>query len=576
MWLPAGFDVAALDDSISTSILEWGSVNASTSYGSDQRHDDRDFHLRNNGAGAPGQSASNVQQDLSTSILGPESPLDSISTVSSSHQDLLDDKYREDLSHRLRPPINDHSLPSADFLNLCIKLYFTKFNPVFPIIHAPSFRPSSENALHLLSICSLGALFVGSASAAAQGRKIFHTLNKGILACSENYLNHGSRKVLSIVQAAAIGQTFGMLSGLQSDLLMTESYHGSIIAWARHGGFFKHKQSLSTVTLSDTSNLEQTWKDWVHAEESVRIVAGLQIHDAEFAIAFQHEPLLRHAPNKISPCCADDLFAATTAEQWLACLRKTQRVNSFANIDPSLQPVASSPDHNRSHMFAYAALAGIVASIQEMRCSLLEASSIEYFRSSLLTWHRDYALAFPGEKHDSANLMVLWHEAFMALYADFNQLENLIDRDRDPRSGRIGARTTIWSNSSEGRRSVLHALFIVKRLETLPVGAEIAIHVPRALFYSTIIIFNYMKTAATADMNIQLSPEDIELPEIQVSQPSVATAVENERASLTRLGSIDASLLCHIIDLLRRIGHWEVSRRYAGVLEGLLEDFAKQ
>ena len=34
----------------------------------------------------------------------------------------------------------------------------------------------------VLSICSLGALFVGTTSAAAQGREIFLRLNKAILA----------------------------------------------------------------------------------------------------------------------------------------------------------------------------------------------------------------------------------------------------------------------------------------------------------------------------------------------------------------------------------------------------------
>jgi hypothetical protein len=70
-----------------------------------------------------------------------------------------------------------------------------RFNPVFPIVHAPSFRPSSENAILLLSVCSVGALFMGSATAAAQGRKIFQTLNKA------NLSSVGSLFVYSCFQA---------------------------------------------------------------------------------------------------------------------------------------------------------------------------------------------------------------------------------------------------------------------------------------------------------------------------------------------------------------------------------------
>ena len=114
------------------------------------------------------------------------------------YQGKVDEAYRAGLSNRLRPQLHDSALPSTEFLvcklcmpcvitlillqNLCIKLYFAKFHPIFPIVHSASFRPSSENALLLLSICSLGALFVGSGSAATRGRAIFMKLNKTILA----------------------------------------------------------------------------------------------------------------------------------------------------------------------------------------------------------------------------------------------------------------------------------------------------------------------------------------------------------------------------------------------------------
>lgn len=65
--------------------------------------------------------------------------------------------------------------------NICIQMYFTKFHPVFPIVHAPTFRPTSQRSLLLLSICSIGSLFVGSSHAASKGVKVFETLNKAIL-----------------------------------------------------------------------------------------------------------------------------------------------------------------------------------------------------------------------------------------------------------------------------------------------------------------------------------------------------------------------------------------------------------
>lgn len=127
--------------------------------------------------------------------------------------------------------------------NLCIQLFFTRFNPVFPIVHAPTFRPSAKSSLLLLSICSIGSLFVGSNYAVTQGSIIFERLNKAILSsvsqrslafdggcdkmCGnadptqwEKYLLSGKAEALAMTQASLIGQTFAMLSGVSLHLFI--------------------------------------------------------------------------------------------------------------------------------------------------------------------------------------------------------------------------------------------------------------------------------------------------------------------------------------------------------------------
>lgn len=66
--------------------------------------------------------------------------------------------------------------------NLCVRRYFKCFNHLFPIIHSATFRPTPENGLLLLSIASVGALFLGSQSAVRHGSRLFKRLNKAIVA----------------------------------------------------------------------------------------------------------------------------------------------------------------------------------------------------------------------------------------------------------------------------------------------------------------------------------------------------------------------------------------------------------
>ncbi|KAK0262736.1 hypothetical protein LTR35_017664 [Friedmanniomyces endolithicus] len=90
----------------------------------------------------------------------------------------VDENYRRTLHTRLQMSAFDPALPSSDFFNLSIRSYFARFHPIYPVIHAATFQPSKKNSLLLLSICSIGSLFTGSAKGALRGAHIFEQLNK--------------------------------------------------------------------------------------------------------------------------------------------------------------------------------------------------------------------------------------------------------------------------------------------------------------------------------------------------------------------------------------------------------------
>ncbi|KAI5459546.1 fungal-specific transcription factor domain-containing protein [Mariannaea sp. PMI_226] len=493
----------------------------------------------------------------------------------STDQDEIDEAYREGLSHRLQPPLSNSALPSADFLNLCIKLYFVRFNPVFPLLHAPSFRPSSENALLLLSVCSVGALFMGSASAAMQGRRIFQMLNKAILASWDSYIRRDSREVLSLVQAATIGQTFGMLSGQPSDLCMTESFHGTVIAWARQGGFFKMKEPTTVFPDDLGISQEEIWKTWAHTEEAARLVLGLYVHDSEFATTFHHEPLLRHRLDSLPLCSSDDIFFAPNPSEWHRLLELERDANTNTVRFRQFASGITTPSSilRKSHMYEYASLAGIVASIQERKGHLLDQATIQYFRNMLLIWHGEHNKHTWASKTNHLNLMIFWHLAFMALYVNFDLLERSIGRDGRVIAEQARREAHDWAASSEARRGVLHSLLVLKYLEMLPIGVEPAIHVPKSVFYAAIVVYSYIKLKPT-DGAYTPSQEEVNIPELQVSGSSGPANQSSERASSAIFSPVEPSFLCSAIDLLRRIGHWEASRKFASILEPLLEDLA--
>jgi hypothetical protein len=192
------FDLQALNSSIPASPQGLGVVQAASSNSCADKNAKVSLSCTNQGT--PNTIYRSVQVRWHTR---PSADVSSTIVVAGlEDQDEVDEPYRASLSNHLLPSISDNALPSADFLvrislpraftrtmfelthvqNLCIKLYFAKFHPMLPIIHASSFKPSSETALLVLSICSLGSLFVGSDRASVYGMTIFTKLNKAILA----------------------------------------------------------------------------------------------------------------------------------------------------------------------------------------------------------------------------------------------------------------------------------------------------------------------------------------------------------------------------------------------------------
>ncbi|KAG4270041.1 hypothetical protein FPRO04_11873 [Fusarium proliferatum] len=436
-------------------------------------------------------------------------------SVSFMNHEEVDEDYRIVLSTRLAPSPQDIALPSTEFLNLCVKLYFSKFQPLFPIIHSASFRPTSERALVLLSICSIGALFVGTDGAARCAKAIFTKLNKAILASWEHLRNS---------------------SGQPNDLLLTESFHGTIIAWARQAGLFRVREALESTDTIDVTDIEGSWRRWAQREETVRLILALQIHDSEFTKIFHHEGLLGHDHNRLPTCCSAELFSATTASKWHAAVTSmTQTARHGENLVP---------------------LAGYYAHISEARCRGLLEDHGTTIRQRLTLWHEGIVGSVVDLNHDPFSLMGLWHQAFMALYVDFDFLERIIGRDETPPTALEEDEVSRWVRSNDGFRCAVHAALIIKIHSMQAIADESAIHVPLSLFYAGVVVYCYIKFGGLA---IQRNVEVTELK-------------RSESSSIDVMEQMGPNTLYNVTDILRRHGHWDISRRLALILSFLIEE----
>ncbi|CZR63283.1 uncharacterized protein PAC_13180 [Phialocephala subalpina] len=454
-------------------------------------------------------------------ILYSVAPTRPITPASSGNENSgLDDRYRDDLSLRLQPRWKEDPLPSTEFLNLALQLFFTKFNPIFPLIHAATFRPSQQNSLLLLSICSIGSLFMGSNGATAQGSKIFERLNKVILASWENIVTRKTMESVSLIQAAIIGQTFGYLSGNPKHLITVEAFSGTVVAWARRNGFFHPSHPILPDSNTPLRELDELWKSWAKSEEMRRTASGLYVHDSQLASMFHHDPLLRHNSIQIQAAASTELFNASSAASWAALVRSQnyapQLLCQYQQMPKTSPPSPSQLSPQVSRFSTYVLLHGIAAGIQESRqAGFIDAQDMCQHRDALIHWYHAYESGNCEKEPDPFCLMILWHESFMSLLVDFDKLERAIGRDGPSGATQVSFYTEQWASSIHAKRVAIHASLIHQRFGNMRVASEPAIHVPRSMFLAAIAWYCYIKFGVE-DSPAVATEEVLDCPELKI------------------------------------------------------------
>ncbi|KAJ5538826.1 hypothetical protein N7494_008305 [Penicillium frequentans] len=465
---------------------------------------------------------------------------------------IIDESYRNRLAERLQPRVQHGILPSTPFLDLCIQAYFSKFHPLFPIVHVPTFRPGTQNSILLLSICSAGSLVVGSPRAISHGISMFERLNKAILSSRPKHL-----------------------AGI-------DVFHGTIVGWARKMKLFNLPRLEYNPFDVNGQALEDMWLDWIQMEVKKRIALALTIHNAELAILNQHEPILRSSPERLPRLSSDGLFMASSANHWKALKVEAQIQKSsthFSGSSPTTIPnrfYNRLPQANPTGDFELCAMLECISALaneereQESGNDPSASSQTSRCHHLLINWYTSYQPTMAGRPSWSC-LMMLWHSVFIMLHVDLNALECVLGRE-----GCDVAQTHLpyirdWVRSMDAKRCLLHAMLIQKDFESLPAGAEPAFHVPMCLYYCGLVWSCFMSFRADQTPVTLVAGDNFQFNELRLQGVDDIGPLLEQMGGLqpTKLGM---GSLFRIIDLLQRISHWKISQGLASTLLALAEE----
>jgi hypothetical protein len=504
----------------------------------------------------------------------PSSPDAVQGNVDCMHTD-VDERYRQKIHQRLRIYQLEPQLPSTDHLNICIRLYSSRFHPVFPIVHIPTFRPSRANTAILIAMCFVGSLFTGSEDLIRMGYQLFERLCKATLVNWVKLVTRSPGEVISIVQAALISELFGLLTGNPNHLTSVFAFHGPPIALARRQGIFNARPLPDLDLHVEGPELDKKWRQWARNEEMMRISLGLYILDAEIANMLYHEPLLPFSPKRLPNASSNSVFFASNAEHW-----RTKYLNEFhtqAHDRPSLRSVADTPRSLNvslvpasSNFTAYAVLEGINVHIPELKSNMTISSvGIQDIEDQLNAFYPRFLSGTPQAESDPLQMRILWHAAFMNIFADFDVLEKAIGREGPHLAPADQVLVTKWASSEDAKRSLLHGLMVKKRVEASTLGSEPAIHVAIALFRAGIAWFCYMTFTEWDQVarNSMFSNHNLQELKLFATDPTALLFEANEYIN----GGCGAhGPLPVLVDLLRRFGHWEIAQKLAAILAALM------
>lgn len=265
---------------------------------------------------------------------------------------------------------------------------------------------------------------------------------------------------------------------------------------------------------------------------------------------------------------------APTPQDWRTALERWGRPNTrpthegIGATGPSRLPAVDDKPEPGSFQI-YCELEGIAASINTAKELGALSSTASDLQESLLQFYKSFLNSPAVGTNDPFCLRILWHSAYISLFADLNHLEIAAGRDGADKSQLHVDYAKGWSRSREGRRCALHATMILRNAENTPIGLEPAIHVPRALYSAAMVWYSY---AATDSENTQYAsiPDD-DFPELKVlgiDGPALLFEAHGFKAS--RPSALESMTLVSLIDLHRRIGHADISDRMATLMTSII------
>jgi len=397
---------------------------------------------------------------------------------------------------------------TAEFLDTCLSCFFSRFIPVFPVMHQPTFQLKDCIPPLLLNMIALGSLFLSSDVAVIRGETLWRLAHTAVATSWQSMLNNAGSEAsgigMQLVLTALLGQAYAVLSANRSLRLTSHVFHGLGFYWARQSGLVVkdpwHNMRSNMDTLIDNQTL---WRSWAASEVRNRALLGHYILDGLISQSSGLPNSTRHTINNMPLPCSDEVFDAKSADAWVKATKEMHQFES-SNVRLLLVELFNFDKPFTSDLLPHMAVPAVLEALQSLISESHEAGGPSVGLPSrenigLGLW-RLFATQIKHQKRPSADeldLSIRWHMLCISLCVDPSNLIHTLClrggiQQRLYTKGNLSSgewfEFDTWKKSHLARRAVLHALSILSRVQRLPLGKVQALHLPLALHTSAIIL----------------------------------------------------------------------------------------
>lgn len=250
----------------------------------------------------------------------------------------LPDEIKIDPNETLVPEQENTLSPlkfvSPDQLNLHLHQYWENFHPTFPILHRGTFVAPliTENNTLLHIMCAIGAKYDKHSKLLSDDCFAYcaDILNKHLA------LENAGEVPVDVFQAGLLAGYTGLFWGSSHWYKWLSRSIYQLIMVARENGMFQH---IPLVSSSD-------WKSFLELELMRRNSYALFFIDGQMSTLLNNPPKMSHYEIKHILPCHDDLWDATSEEEWSGIMAKLENHSDPGSGDDGLATSGQYTKHN--------------------------------------------------------------------------------------------------------------------------------------------------------------------------------------------------------------------------------------